>query len=235
MNTQQRKAIIILSGGLDSTTCMGIARDQGYELYPITFDYGQRHSMEIEHAKKVAAHYQVSSRHSLIQLGFLKQLGSSALTDHSIPIPHASEENTAGYLHQDAIPVTYVPGRNLLFLSIAASYAEVLGAEAIFIGVNALDYSGYPDCRPDFIQKVEEVICLATKVGVEGNQIHIKTPLISWTKAEIIQEGMRLRVPYELTTSCYTGNTQACGSCDSCRLRLKGFADACLKDPIAYM
>ncbi|MCZ8512121.1 7-cyano-7-deazaguanine synthase QueC [Paenibacillus filicis] len=225
-----KKAVVILSGGLDSTTCMGIARDKGYELYPITFDYGQRHKSEIENARQVAAHYGVQDRHKVISLGFLKDFGGSALTDESIDVPPAGE---SGPVDSD-IPVTYVPGRNLLFLSIATSYAEVTGAEAIYIGVNAMDYSGYPDCRPEFIHKVEEVMALATRVGVEGGPLHIETPLIMWTKAEIIQEGLRLGVPYELTTSCYNGQAEACGECDSCRLRLKGFAEAGSSDPIPY-
>jgi 7-cyano-7-deazaguanine synthase len=227
MNQQKKKAVIILSGGLDSTTCMGMALEQAYELYPITFDYGQRHHIEIENARSVAEYYGVSKRHKVIKLGFLRDFGGSALTDEAIEVPVGEEITTE-------IPVTYVPGRNLLFLSIATSYAEASGADAIFIGVNALDYSGYPDCRPEFIRKFEEVIALATKVGVEGNGVQISTPLIELSKADIIREGMRLKVPYHLTTSCYNGRAEACGQCDSCRLRLKGFADAGLVDPIVY-
>ncbi|UJF31562.1 7-cyano-7-deazaguanine synthase QueC [Paenibacillus hexagrammi] len=231
MSETVKKAVVILSGGLDSTTCMGIAKAEGYELYPITFDYGQRHRIEIENAKQVAEHYGVGARHKIIKLDFLRDFGGSALTDESIDVPKVSmdAEDSA------EIPVTYVPGRNLLFLSIATSYAEVTGSEAIYIGVNALDYSGYPDCRPEFIAKVEEVIELATKVGVEGKGIAIRTPLGEWTKARIIQEGLKLGVPYELSTSCYNGKAEACGECDSCRLRLKGFAEAGSEDPIAYM
>lgn len=225
-----KKAVVILSGGLDSTTCMGIAQEAGYELYPITFDYGQRQKREIDNARQVAGFYGVSDRHRVISLGFLKEFGGSALTDDSIEVPLAGE---SGAVNSD-IPITYVPGRNLLFLSIATSYAEVSGAEAIYIGVNALDYSGYPDCRPEFIHKVEEVMALATRVGVEGGPLRIETPLIHWTKAEIIREGMRLGVPYQLTTSCYNGQEEACGVCDSCRLRLKGFADAQASDPVPY-
>ncbi|NEN84671.1 7-cyano-7-deazaguanine synthase QueC [Paenibacillus elgii] len=225
-----KKAVVILSGGLDSTTCMGMAQDAGYDVYPITFDYGQRQRREIENARQVAEYYKTASRHKVIALGFLKEFGGSALTDESIEVPPAGE---SGAVDSD-IPVTYVPGRNLLFLSIATSYAETIGAEAIYIGVNALDYSGYPDCRPEFIRKVEEVMALATRVGVEGGPIRIETPLIHWTKAEIIREGMRLDVPYHLTTSCYNGQEEACGVCDSCRLRLKGFDEAGTADPIAY-
>jgi 7-cyano-7-deazaguanine synthase len=229
MNPAERpKAVVILSGGLDSATCMGIAAAEGYELYPITFDYGQRHRKELDHARRVAEHYRVGERHKIIALGFLKEFGGSALTDPAIPVPEA------GSPAADDIPVTYVPGRNLLFLSIAASYAEVLGADAIYIGVNALDYSGYPDCRPEFIARVEDVIRYATKTGVQGRPIRIATPLIRWTKAEIIREGLRLGVPYHLTTSCYNGGEKACGVCDSCRLRLKGFAEAGSVDPIPY-
>lgn len=223
-----KKAVVILSGGLDSTTCMGMAREKGYELFPITFDYGQRHRIEIENARKVVEFYDCADRHKVISLGFLGEFGGSALTDDTITVPNPNHEQS------EDIPVTYVPGRNLLFLSVASSYAEVVGADAIYIGVNALDYSGYPDCRPDFIHKVEEVIALATKVGAEGKQLRIETPLIHLSKADIIKEGNRLGVPYHLTTSCYNGHEVACGECDSCRLRLKGFADAGERDPIAY-
>jgi 7-cyano-7-deazaguanine synthase len=161
----------------------------------------------------------------VVDLTFFREWGGSALTDSTIEVP---EQPTPD------IPVTYVPGRNLLFLSIATSYAEVIGATAIYIGVNALDYSGYPDCRPQFIAKVEETVRLATKVGVEGSPMRIETPLIHWTKAQIIECGLKLGVPYHLTTSCYNGHARACGKCDSCRLRLKGFADAGHTDPIAY-
>jgi 7-cyano-7-deazaguanine synthase len=236
MTDQTKKAVVILSGGLDSTTCMGIAKAEGYELFPITFDYGQRHRIEIENAKQVAEHYGVRERQKIIKLDFLRDFGGSALTDDSIDVPNVMNEGTESAEEENGeIPVTYVPGRNLLFLSIATSYAEVTGAEAIYIGVNALDYSGYPDCRPEFIHKVEEVISLATKVGVEGKSISVRTPLIQWTKAEIIRQGMQLDVPYHLTTSCYNGKAEACGECDSCRLRLKGFEEAGSKDPIAYI
>jgi 7-cyano-7-deazaguanine synthase len=220
-----KKAVVILSGGLDSTTCMGMAIRDGFTPFPITFDYGQRHRIEIEQAKEVAQFYQAND-HRIIKLDFLRDFGGSALTDDRIDVP------TGGVTEE--IPVTYVPGRNLLFLSISTSYAEVIGAEAIYIGVNALDYSGYPDCRPEFIRKVEEVIQLGTKVGSEGGSIVIKTPLIELSKADIIREGIKLGVPYHLTTSCYTGDKEACGVCDSCRLRLKGFEEAGSQDPIAY-
>lgn len=228
----RKKAVVILSGGLDSTTCMGYAKEKGYELYPITFDYGQRHRMEIENARQVAEFYGVKAEdHKVVSLGFLREFGGSALTDDSIEVPLDTGVEQGG---QAEIPVTYVPGRNLLFLSIAASYAEVSGAEAIYIGVNALDYSGYPDCRPEFIEAMGKVIRLATKAGAEGQTIAIETPLIELSKAEIIREGLRMGVPYELTTSCYNGWEEACGECDSCRLRLKGFAEAGVPDPIRY-
>lgn len=247
-----KKAVIISSGGLDSTTCMGIASAAGYQLFPLTFDYGQRHRVELEFAAKVADFYGVKGRQRLVSLPFFREWGGSgsALTDDSIAVPRfrASGANVAGdrlsLTHEmqvteeipgiEEIPVTYVPGRNLLFLSIATSYAEVIGAEAIYIGVNALDYSGYPDCRPAFIRHYEETVRLATKSGVQGAEIRIETPLIHWTKAQIIEHGMKLGVPYQLTTSCYNGHIPACGTCDSCRLRLKGFADAGYPDPIAY-
>ena len=239
----KKRAVIILSGGLDSTTCMGMALEQGYELYPLTFDYGQRHRNELVNARKVADYYGVGEQMKLIALPFLRDFGGSALTDDQIEVPrmasaHRHSGNEEGeHVHDENsdIPVTYVPGRNLLFLSIATSYAEAIGAEAIYIGVNALDYSGYPDCRPDFIAKVNEVITLATKVGVQGRSIRIHTPLIDMTKADIIREGLRLEVPYVLTTSCYNGREQACGECDSCVLRLRGFAEADSVDPIPYV
>jgi 7-cyano-7-deazaguanine synthase len=234
-----KKAVIILSGGLDSTTCMGMAEQSGYSLYPVTFDYGQLHRIELMNARKVAEYYGAAERLKQIALPFLRDFGGSALTDDQIAVPRmdTNQGSVPGAFITDAnddIPVTYVPGRNLLFLSIATSYAEAIDAEAIYMGVNALDYSGYPDCRPDFIAKVEEVISLATKVGVQGRAIRIYTPLIHMTKADIIREGLRLGVPYQLTTSCYNGGEKACGECDSCVLRLKGFAEAGSSDPIIY-
>ncbi|SDX38851.1 preQ(0) biosynthesis protein QueC [Marininema mesophilum] len=219
-----KKAVIVLSGGLDSTTCMGLAKKTGYELYPITFSYGQRHDREVTQAKEVAQFYEVPE-HRIVDISFLSQIGGSALTEESIEVPTEAKEG---------IPSTYVPARNLIFLSLAAAYAEVIGAEAVYTGVSAVDYSGYPDCRPEFIAHLEETIHLATKTGVEGGKIHLATPLIHWSKGETIQEGLRLGVPYHLTTSCYQGDEEACGECDSCRLRLKGFADAGATDPISY-
>lgn len=219
-------AVVILSGGLDSTTCLAIARDAGYRVFALTFDYGQRHRVELEAAKSVAGHYQVAE-HQIAKLPFYGLFGGSALTDMNLEVPRQG-------LITDGIPITYVPGRNLVFLSVAVAYAEVVKAEAVFLGVNALDYSGYPDCRPEFVRAFEQAARLATKTGVEGQDLHIETPLLALTKAEIIRWGAKLGVPYYLTQSCYNGEEVACGECDSCRLRLKGFAEAGIADPIPY-
>lgn len=220
-----KKAIIVLSGGLDSTTCMGIAKDEGYELYAITFHYGQRHNREVEQAKQVAHFYNVKD-HRIVNLAFLKEIGGSALTDNDMAVPKSGEE--------EGIPSTYVPARNLIFLSLATAYAEVVGAEAIYTGVSAVDYSGYPDCRPEFIESMSKTIQLATKAGTTDASIRIETPLIRLSKSETIRTGIELGVPYELTTSCYLGDEVACGECDSCRLRLKGFKEAGVRDPVDY-
>jgi 7-cyano-7-deazaguanine synthase len=219
-----KKAVIVLSGGLDSTTCMGIAKSEGYDLYPITFHYGQRHNREVQQAIEVASHYEVAD-HRIVDLTFLKDIGGSALTDETVDVPTEAEEG---------IPVTYVPARNMIFLALASAYAEVIGATAVYTGVSAVDYSGYPDCRPEFIHSMEETINLATKAGVTGQNIQVKTPLINLSKKETIEAGLLLNVPYELTTSCYNGKETACGQCDSCQLRLKGFKEAGSADPIAY-
>ncbi|PTX60286.1 preQ(0) biosynthesis protein QueC [Melghirimyces profundicolus] len=220
------KAVVILSGGLDSTTCMGLAREAGYELYPLTFHYGQRHDREVEQARKVAEYFGVKE-HRVVDIGFLRQIGGSALTDEAMDVPGPDDPD-------EEIPSTYVPARNLIFLSLAAAYAEVIGAVTIYIGVSAVDYSGYPDCRPEFIRSMEETVRRATKTGISGNPIRLEAPLIRLSKAETIREGLRLKVPYHLTTSCYRGGEVACGVCDSCRLRLKGFREAGAKDPIPY-
>jgi len=222
----EKKAVVVLSGGLDSTTCMGIAREQGYQLYPITFHYGQQHNREVEQARQVAEYFQVKE-HRVVNVGFFRQIGGSALTDDGMEVPDADEA-------VEGIPSTYVPARNLIFLSLAAAYAEVIGAKAIYTGVSAVDYSGYPDCRPSFIQSMEETIRQATKAGVTGYPIQLETPLLDLSKADTIREGLRLEVPYHLTTSCYRGEDLACGVCDSCRLRLKGFHEAGAEDPIPY-
>ncbi|MDK2917339.1 MAG: 7-cyano-7-deazaguanine synthase [Candidatus Petromonas sp.] len=217
-----KRAVVLLSGGLDSTTCMAVAKSEGYDLYPISFDYGQRHNRELECAKKVAKHFGVKE-HKIIKMD---NVGGSALTDQSIDVPD--------YKGDADIPVTYVPARNILFLSYALGYAEVLEAEAIFIGVSAIDYSGYPDCRPEFIKAFQKVIDVGTAAGVKGKSIEVKTPLINLSKAETIKLGTKLGAPYELTTSCYRGEEKACGVCDSCVLRLKGFEEAGVKDKIEY-
>ncbi|HEX6922388.1 MAG TPA: 7-cyano-7-deazaguanine synthase QueC [Bacillales bacterium] len=221
-----KRAVVVLSGGLDSTTCMGMAKEKGYELYPITFSYGQRHDREVEQAKKVAEFFGAQERHRIVDIGFFNQIGGSALTDDSLTVPTDGVE--------DDIPATYVPARNMIFLSLASAYAEVIGAEAVVIGVSAVDYSGYPDCRPEFIESMERTVNLATKTGVTGQSIQIQAPLIDLTKKETVEEGLRLNVPYHLTTSCYQGDEKACGECDSCRLRIKGFKEAGARDPVPY-
>ncbi len=221
------KVVISLSGGLDSTTNMAIAHQAGEEIYPITFSYGQRHSIELACAQKVAQHYQVLERLKIVDLGFLKDIGGSSLTDLDMALP-------TGSLPTEQIPSTYVPHRNLIFTSLAAAYAEVINAPSIYLGVNALDYSGYPDCRPEFIYSLEKTINLSSKKYAETKEtLRIVTPLINMTKAEIIKKGMALQAPYHLTISCYQGTN--CGVCDSCILRLKGFQEAGYTDPITYL
>ena len=221
----QKKAVILVSGGLDSTTALAIARSEGYDCYTMSFDYGQRHRIELVAAERTSK-VMGATAHKVINLD-LRSIGGSALTDDSIDVP---EHETSG------IPVTYVPARNTVFLSIALGWAEVLGAMDIFIGVNAVDYSGYPDCRPDYIAAFETMANLATRSGVEGQKLSIRTPLINLTKAEIIQQGMALGVDYGLTVSCYQANDkgEACGKCDSCRLRRAGFVQAGVNDPTHY-
>lgn len=220
-----KKAVVLLSGGLDSATALAIALDQGYQCYVLSFDYGQRSLTELNAAKEIAKQMAVAE-HRVIRL-HLEDFGGSALTDHSIEVP---EEET------DEIPVTYVPARNTVFLSLALGWAEVLEADSIFIGVNAVDYSGYPDCRPEYIAAFETMANLATKRGVEGQPIKVETPLIDLTKEQIIQAGSRLGIDYSLTVSCYQADDQgkACGQCDSCRLRTQGFANAGVADPTRY-
>ncbi|MBW9259289.1 MAG: 7-cyano-7-deazaguanine synthase QueC [Candidatus Thiodiazotropha sp. (ex. Lucinisca nassula)] len=220
-----KKAVVLLSGGLDSATVLAIARSQGYACYALSMSYGQRHAAELNAADKIAKSLGAVD-HKVISIG-LDSIGGSALTDTSIEVP----EQLA-----DGIPVTYVPARNTVFLSLALGWAEVLEAQQIFIGVNAVDYSGYPDCRPEFIRAFEQLANLATKAGVEGKAFHIHTPLIDLTKGEIIQQGIKLGLDYSLTVSCYQANEQgeACGSCDSCRLRARGFEEAGVADPTRY-
>lgn len=224
------KAVVLLSGGLDSTTALAIAGSEGYRLYAISFRYGQRHSIELECASRVAKTMGVEN-HLIIDLD-LRAIGGSALTDRvDVPKQRTAEQMSAG------IPVTYVPARNTIFLSFALAWAEVLGAKDIFIGVNALDYSGYPDCRTEYIEAFEQMASLATKAGVEGRlPLKIHAPLIAMTKGEIIRTGLMLGVDYSLTHSCYDPGAEglACGACDSCLLRLKGFAEAGASDPLRY-
>ena len=225
------KAVVLTSGGLDSTTCIAVAIQQGFEVIGLTFDYGQRHRVELEAAERVRRHYDIQNHH-LVQLSILQQLGGSALTD-DIEIPKA---DSTLEITED-IPVTYVPARNLLFLSYATAVAEAVGAADLFIGVNALDYSGYPDCRPEFIHAFTQTANLATKAGVDGAPLTIHCPLLELTKAEIIRLGQSLGAPYHLTHSCYDPdeNGRSCGHCDSCLLRLKGFNEAGTTDPIPYL
>jgi 7-cyano-7-deazaguanine synthase len=225
-----RKAVVLLSGGLDSTTVLAVAKDQGFEPYAISFRYGQRHAVELEAARRVAKAAGVE-RHVVCDID-LRVFGGSALTaDVDVPKHESAEE-----LSDEEIPITYVPARNTVFLSFALAYAEVVGSTDIFIGVNALDYSGYPDCRPEYIAAYEQMANLATRAGVEGNTLKIHTPLINLTKAETVELGTRLGVDYSLTLSCYDPDPEgrSCGHCDSCLLRLRGFADAGLADPVSY-
>jgi 7-cyano-7-deazaguanine synthase len=223
------KAVVLVSGGLDSATALAIAQDEGFEAGAITFRYGQRHGVELEAAKEVIAAAGITD-HVEIEID-LRRIGGSALTD-DIDVPKARDIAEMS----DGIPVTYVPARNTVFLSFALAWAEVLEADHIFIGVNALDYSGYPDCRPEYIAAYEEMANLATKRGVEGERLTIHTPLIDLTKAQIISRGIELGVDYGLTRSCYdpTPEGRACGECDSCQLRLKGFSENGLRDPAPY-
>ncbi len=222
-----KKAVVLYSGGLDSTTCMAIARDEGFAPYALSFAYGQRHTVELERAREYAPLIG-AEEHMVIDID-LRKMGGSALTA-DIDVPKEGVE-------EGEIPITYVPARNTIFLSFALGWAEVLGASDIYIGVNALDYSGYPDCRPEFIQSFEQMANLATKAGVEGNPYHIHAPLLDLTKGQIIQQGLDLGVDYRLTHSCYdpTPEGVSCGQCDSCRLRLRGFADAGVEDPVPYV
>lgn len=219
-----KRAVVLLSGGLDSVTALAIAKQQGYECYTLSFDYGQRHRAELN-ASVLLSKQQSASEHKTINID-LRSIGGSALTD-DIAVPETMEEG---------IPITYVPARNTVFLSIALGWAEVLDAEAIFVGVNAVDYSGYPDCRPQFIEAFEKLANVATKAGVEGHKLTVHAPLINMTKAEIVQKGTELGIDYSQTVSCYQADEQgrACGRCDSCKLRKQGFTDAGLADPTIY-
>ena len=220
------KAVILLSGGLDSTTVLSIAKSKGFECYALSFDYGQKQLSELISAKIIAENFGVTE-HRIMRV-YLDDIGGSALTDPTLEVPKFNQNNE--------IPITYVPARNTIFLSFALAWAEVLDAQSIFIGVNALDYSGYPDCRPEYIKAYETMANLATKQSVEGEKIQIHTPLISLTKAEIIKQGQILGVDYSITTTCYQANDrgEACGICDACVLRRQGFEKAGVSDPTHY-
>ncbi|WP_267618380.1 7-cyano-7-deazaguanine synthase QueC [Gordonia bronchialis] len=222
-------AVVLLSGGLDSTTVLAIANDLGYIAYALSFRYGQRHHVELDAAKRVAGSIGVE-RHEVVDID-LRTFGGSSLTSNA-SVPKHDSVNALG----EGIPNTYVPARNTIFLSFALAYAEVVGARDIFLGVNALDYSGYPDCRPEFISAYEQMANLATRVGVEGETLTIHTPLISLTKSQIIQRGTELGVDYSVTSSCYDPDPEGhpCGHCDSCLLRLRGFEEAGMSDPLKY-
>ena len=222
----QKKAVILFSGGLDSTTCIAIAKLEGYACYALSFDYGQKHKVELHSATVVAKALGVVE-HKVVSLG-LSSLGGSALTDDNLDVPD--------FEGSKKIPITYVPARNTVFLSIALGWAEVLGAFDIFIGANDVDYSGYPDCRPDYFHAFEAMANLATKAGIEGGQFKIRAPLLSLRKSDIIQQGIRLGVDYGLTVSCYRADAdgRACGRCDSCVYRKQGFIDAGVDDPTRY-
>ena len=219
-----KKAVVLLSGGLDSTTCVAIARSLGFEVHALSFDYGQRQSIELDAAKRIAAHYGIA--HRIIHLKDIGQLGGSALTDLTMAVPD--------YTGADKIPATYVPARNTVFLSIALGFAEVLGARDIFLGISHVDYSGYPDCRPEYLAAFQAMANLANRCGVEGDPIRIHAPLIHLSKAETIQKGLCLGVDYSLTVTCYqaTATRLACGHCDSCVLRQRGFVAAGFSDPL---
>lgn len=230
MEKKPLKSVVLLSGGLDSTTTLAMAQKEGFELFCLTFDYGQRHRIELDRARDIARHFGAAD-HQVVKID-LRQFGGSALTD-SIDVPTGRDEQEMAA----EIPVTYVPARNTIFLSFCLAYAEVKSANDIFIGVNAIDYSGYPDCRPEFIKAFEKLANLATKAGVEGKEsIKIHTPLIKLSKAEIIKNGLALGVDYSMTHSCYDPGEEglSCGVCDSCQLRLRGFQEAGVEDPITY-
>ena len=225
----EKKAVVLLSGGLDSVTCLAIAKEKGFACYAISFSYGQKHNIELERAQEIARTQQVRE-HKIIDVAGIGAIGGSALTDETIAVKDFEEGN-------DAIPQTYVPARNTIFLSIALGWAEVLGAFDIFIGANVIDYSKYPDCRPEYIKAFEDMANLATKASVEGMHFTIQTPIIQMNKAEIIAEGLRLGVDYSRTISCYRANDkgEACGTCDSCVYRKRGFAKAGVEDPTLYI
>jgi 7-cyano-7-deazaguanine synthase len=221
-------AVVLLSGGLDSTTALAMASESGRDIVALTFDYGQRHRREVESARRVAQHYEVK-RHIVMELDIGRYLESS-LTDTTQSVPDDGLERNG----PAKIPNTYVPGRNMVFLSVACAMAEGMGADSVLIAANAVDYSGYPDCTPEFIEAFQETLAVGTKRGVEGRPVKIEAPLLRMTKADIVREAARLDAPLDLTWSCYNGDEKACGVCDSCRLRLKGFREAGETDPLQY-
>ncbi|BAB60262.1 hypothetical protein [Thermoplasma volcanium GSS1] len=219
-----KKAVVLLSGGLDSSTVLAYALNKGFEVYAISFDYGQRHLKEMKSSEAISKFYNVDRKIVKVDL---RSIGKSALTDN-IEVPSRDISTI-----EEEIPVTYVPARNTIFLSIAAAYAESLGTNEVFIGANAIDYSGYPDCRPEYFNAMENALSLGTKIGLK-EKFHINVPLQYLSKADIVKLGVKLNVPYELTWSCYKGEEEACGECDSCQLRLKGFMEAGFADPLKY-
>lgn len=221
-------AVVLLSGGLDSSTALAITSEKGYDIVALTFNYGQRHMRELESARRIAEHYAARS-HVEIFLGIGQHLDSS-LTKRDIDVPRDGKHTDGS----SGIPSTYVPGRNMVFLSVGSAIAEGIGAEAVVIAANDVDFSGYPDCTPAFIEAFQKVLEVGTKRGVEGAAVRVEAPLIGMSKGDIVREARRLEVPLELTWSCYSGGERACGVCDSCRLRLRGFAEACVEDPIDY-
>lgn len=224
-DTKRPCAVVLVSGGMDSATCLALAKEQGFDCYALSFDYGQRHGVELNAARQVVASIGVRE-HRVIHLD-LAQFGGSALTDTGIDVPADPSEE---------IPITYVPARNTVFLALALAWSEVLGADDIFIGVNAVDYSGYPDCRPEYISAFQQMAGLATKAGVEGRPVRLNAPLIQFSKSQIIREGRRLGVDFSLTVSCYQADLGggACGICDACRFRIEGFRESHLPDPTRY-
>lgn len=227
MGDDRLRAVCLLSGGMDSAVAAYIAQSQGYSIHALTFDYGQRHKREIGAAKNIAKALN-AQEHKIFKLD-LGEIGGSALTDN-MEVPTRTDAEEIG----DIIPPTYVPMRNTILLSVGAAYAEVIGADAMFIGANAVDYSNYPDCRPEYFTAMKDVMRLGSKRGVEGSTVEIMTPIISLSKAEIVKKGIELGVPFELTWSCYRGGEKACGRCDACVLRLKGFYEAGFDDPLKY-
>jgi len=218
-----KKAVCLLSGGLDSSTTLAVAKSEGYDLYALSIDYGQRHKRELSSARKIADFFG-AREHKILKVP-LSKFGGSALTDNKIPVPEMRKFSCSN----PEIPTTYVPARNIIFLSLAFAYAEAVKADAVYIGANAIDYSGYPDCRPDFFKALGKAIALGTK---DGRKISLKTPIVKMKKSEIIKLGLKLGVPYELTWSCYKGGRRPCGKCDSCVIRAKGFRAAGIEDPL---